>query len=42
MIKQRRAKMLGGLNKHFYVFQSPGGEVIKEYSLIPTLQQYFN
>jgi len=31
-----------GLTKQSYVLQPPGGEVIKDYCLVPMLQQFFN
>jgi len=31
-----------GLSKQAYVFQPSGGEVIKDYCLVPALQQFLN
>jgi len=42
MTKEGRLRMTRGLNKQSYVFQPPGGEVIKYYYLVPTLQQFLN
>jgi len=42
MTKEGRVRMTRGLNKQSYVFQPPGGEVIKDYYFVPTLQQFLN
>jgi hypothetical protein len=42
MTKEEGVRMPRELNKQSYVFQPPGGEVIKDYYLIPTLQQFPN
>jgi len=38
MTKEGRVRIIRGLNKQSYVFQSPGGEIINDYYLVPTLQ----
>jgi len=42
MTKEERVTMPRGFNKQSYVFQLPGGEVIKNYYLVPTLHQFLN
>jgi hypothetical protein len=37
MTKEGRVRMIRELNKQPYVFQLPGGEVIKYYYLMPML-----
>jgi len=42
MTKKERGRITRWLNKQSYVFQPPGGEIIKDYYLVPTLQQFLN